>query len=35
MQKCSGCDSHLAVDDDGKAIFCLTKDNKLIDYTEE
>ena len=35
MQKCSGCDCSVAVDDDGKALFCLTKENKLIDYTEE
>ena len=35
MQKCSGCDCSVAIDDDGETLFCLTKENKLIDYTEE
>ena len=29
------CNCNVAIDDDGKALFCLTKDNQLIDYTEE
>ena len=35
MQKCSECDCNMGMDDDGKVLFCLTKQNQFIDYTEE
>ena len=33
--KMEECDCNMGMDDDRKVLFCLTKDNQMIDYAEE